>query len=215
MSLFGAPLLQSPILNSVLPYVPGLFSGLLTQWGIFDSYGNQAVFPDSFFGVEVVVPNMLCDAPIEQGSFATYNKVKAPNRITVRMVSGGTLYNRQSFLATIDQMSHDTNLYSILTPEKSWTNMNLVAYDFRREAVHGANMLMVNCAFEEVRIIQSVTYSSLVPPDAQTNSTTSTGMPDPTNTALPQAQANSSVGGVTAQPLPAVNGWGIATGSGW
>ena len=112
-------------------------------------------------------------------------------------------------------MSHDTNLYSILTPEKSWTNMNLVAYDFRREAAHGANMIMVNCAFEEVRIIQSVTYSSLTPPDAQTNSTTSTGMPDPTNTALPQAQANSSVGGVTAQPLPAVNGWGIATGSGW
>ena len=215
MSLFGAPLLQSPILNSVLPYVPGLFSGLPTQWGIFDSSGNQAVFPDSFFGVEAVVPNILCDAPIEQGSFATYNKVKAPNRITVRMVSGGTLYNRQSFLATIDQMSHDTNLYSILTPEKSWTNMNLVSYDFRREAAHGANLIMVNCPFEEVRIIQSVTYSSLTPPDAQTNSTTSTGMPDPTNTALPQAQANSSGGGVTAQPLSTPNSWGITPGNSW
>ena len=219
MSLFGAPLLQNPILNGALaiaaPFTSGLFSGLLTQWGIFDAYGNQAVFPDSVYGVEAVVPNMLCDAPIEQGSFATYNKVKAPNRVTVRMVSGGSIYNRKAFLATIDQMCHDTNLYTIVLPENTWTNMNLVAYDLRREASHGAGMIMVNCAFEEVRIIQSVTYSSLTPPGLQTNPTTSTGMPDPTATTNPQAQANSAIGGVTAQPLPATNGWGIATGSGW
>ncbi len=219
MNLFGAPLLQNPLVGGTLaaaaPILSRIFNGLVVQWGVFNSSGNLAVTPDTFIGVEGIVPNTLNDAPLEQGSFATYNKVKIPDRVTVRMATGGTIANRANFLATLKQMVADLNLYSIVTPEQTWQNMNMVTYDLRREAFRGAGLVMVNCLFEEVRAIQSVSYSSLVPTASQTSENTSTGMPSPTDTTDPQAQADTSVGGVTAQPLPDVNSWGILSGSDW
>src|SRR5487761_2502364 len=206
MNLYGAPLLQSPIVGAALaiaaPTLSRIFSGLVTQWGVFDSSKNLAINPDSFFGVEAITPYTLSDAQLEQGSFSTYNKVKTPNRVTVKMATGGTVTNRTNFLTVLDQMVADLNLYTIVSPEKVWDNMNCMTYDIRREASRGAGMIMVNVMFEEVRVIQSVSYSSLVPTASQTNPTTSTGMPNPVDTA-PQAHADSQIGGITAQPLPA------------
>ncbi len=219
MSFFGAPLLQNPLVGATLSLLPStvasIFNGLVTQWGVFDSSGNLAITPDTFFGVDAIVPNTLSDAPLEAGSFTTYNKVKVPNRISVRMAAGGSVTNRSNFLATLDQMVADTNLYTIVTPEKTWANMNCTTYDLRREASRGAGLVMVNCLFEEVRAIQTMSYSSLVPNSAQTNPATYTGMPSPTDTVLPSDQADTSVGGVTPQPLADTNSWGIAAGSDW
>ena len=217
---FGAPILANPITGAVLSGVGGLipsggilFNGLQVLWGVFDASGNLAIQPDTFYGVEPATPYMISDYPIEQGTFGTYNKVKVPERVAVRMVTGGTEANRTAFIAVLDRMVADTNVYTIVNPDKTWKNMNLMSYDFRRDARNGANMLMVNCLFQEIRSIQSVSYSSLTPSASQTNPTTSTGMPDPTQTAQPQAQMSQSQGGVSSGAvLPA---WGIAAGSEW
>ncbi len=217
---YGLPILANPVAGAVLSAVGGLipsggllFNGLQVLWGVFDDSGNLAIQPDTFIGVEPVTQFAISDYPIEQGQFGTYNKVKTPQRVNVRMAIGGSESTRSAFLATLDSMVADTNLYRIVNPDKTWKNMNMVGYDFRRSSRNGANMVHANCYFQEVRAIQSVSYSSLTPSSAQTNPTTSSGMPDPTKTAQPQSQMSQSQGGVSSGAiLPA---WGIAAGSAW
>jgi hypothetical protein len=59
------------------------------QWGIFDTAGNQLVDPDSIIDFSNRNEWDVATFPVQQGTFASYNKVKAPSEYMVRMTKGG------------------------------------------------------------------------------------------------------------------------------
>jgi hypothetical protein len=138
--LFPPPAL--PSVGSSAP--PGvLWHAVLSTpvWGVFNANGEQVITPDSVIDFENRNEWRVSNYPVQSGGFASYNKVVVPAENSLRMTKGGTKADRAAFIAQIDAIAGDTNLYTILTPEKSYQNCNLMRYEITRRGVSGAFFL--------------------------------------------------------------------------
>ncbi|WP_072059810.1 MULTISPECIES: phage baseplate protein [Xenorhabdus] len=121
-------------------------------WGIFNQYGIPLLLADSVISLQYQNQYRVVSAPIENGSFATYNKVGEPYKVTVQLSksSGGTL-ERGAFLSQLEILAKSTLKFHVVTPEFVYTNAAIVGYDIAREAKDGATLLKVNLHLEEIR----------------------------------------------------------------
>ena len=121
-------------------------------WGVINEYGIPILLADNVISLKYSTSAKIASAPVEKGSFASYNKVNEPWKATVQMSkgSGGTLM-RGVFLAQIETLANSTLKFHIITPEYVYTNASIVGYDTAREASDGAQLIKVNLHLEEVR----------------------------------------------------------------
>lgn len=129
-------------------------------WGIFNEYGVPILLADNVISVKYTNTSKISQAPIEKGSFASYNKVADPYKAVVQLSkgSGGTLA-RGAFLAQIETLATSTLKFYIITPEYVYQNAVITGYDTIREASNGAQLLKINLQLEEIREI-SVKYDT-------------------------------------------------------
>lgn len=121
-------------------------------WGVFDQSGFPLLLADNVTKVSYNNSSKLSQAPVENGSFAHYNKVASPYAITVQMTKGsGGVFERGAFLAIVEALAGSTDLYTIITPEAIYVDANIVGFDYSREQTDGARLLKVNLHFEEIR----------------------------------------------------------------
>lgn len=163
------------IVGEILPL--GLFG---TKWGIVDKNGSSVIVPDSFVDFEYREERKIPNYPIEQGSFNSYNKVAVPFdcRVTVSCSGNGKM-SKQAFLTAIQKLLNSLDLVSVVTPNITYDNCNLIHVDYRREARQGATLILAQLWFQEVRIAQKP-----IVPTAKPSGTTSTsfGQLSPTTT---------------------------------
>jgi hypothetical protein len=120
-------------------------------WGVFDDDGNQVVFPDSVLEFSHRQEYEISNFPVQDGAFASYNKVIRPFEISLRFSKGGTLDDRAQFLSDIDDLAQSTDLYTVITPERIYDNVNLERYEVTRRGAQGAYFLTeVDLYFIEV-----------------------------------------------------------------
>lgn len=124
--------------GAVLSSLFGLISGQ-SQWGILDSSGNFVLEADSILDFEHHPKWDIPDFPVQgtgnnPTAFATYNKVKLPFEIRVRMSKGSTLTDRQQFLKALDAAADSIALYTVLTPEFTYQNADILSYDVVRSS---------------------------------------------------------------------------------
>ena len=121
-------------------------------WGVFNEYGVPILLADNVISLKFTNSSRIAQAPLEQGSFASYNKVAEPYKATVQLSkgSGGALL-RGVFLGQIDMLAASTLKFHIITPEYVYTNACITGYDLVREAQDGAQLIKVNLHLEEVR----------------------------------------------------------------
>lgn len=177
-----------PLLEKIIPAAAVLASGpigaflqsLGPTWEVLDQKGNKILNPDSFIGIQFSNDHRISDYPVEQGSFAYYNTVQNPFRCNVRMAKGGSEDERREFLNAVDWQSKILDLCTLVTPEATYNNLSIERYDYMRSASNGANMIVVDIHFLEIRL-------------AQNNITQPNGTPHPTAT-VPQAQAQVHIG---------------------
>ncbi|MDE9539812.1 phage baseplate protein [Xenorhabdus bovienii] len=124
-------------------------------WGIFNQYGIPLLLADNVISLQYQNQYRVVSAPIENGSFATYNKVSDPYKVTVQLTkgSGGTL-ERGAFLAQLEILAKSTLKFHVVTPEFVYTNAAIVGYDLAREAKDGATLIKVNVHLEEIREVR-------------------------------------------------------------
>jgi hypothetical protein len=149
-----------------------------TQWGIFDSHGNQlgatgesaGIIQSILFGsvlstnaFEFVKETRISDFPVEQGGFANYNKVEMPANPVVTLALGGSEIDRTAFLNEIAAACISTELYSVVTPEVTYVNYSIERYNYVRRAERGATLLLVEISLKEIRQV-SASYSSVQTP---------------------------------------------------
>ncbi len=160
---------------------------LPADWLILSSDGSPAIVPDTVPRFEYRGESRVADYPLEQGAFASYNKVQVPYDIRMVMVCAGANYiqagaqalknilnigvgqnmmSRQDFISTLDYMRDTTDLFTIVTPDKTYPSTSLVHYDFRKESNDGAVMLKVEAWFREIRVTGNATYSLSNSPSA-------------------------------------------------
>lgn len=116
--------------------------------------------------IPVVVPDSIRDfgyqkewsvtgAPTQDGSFADYNRVATPFEIHLRMTKGGSEKDRTTFLKQIEALG-TTELYDIITPEKTYLNCNFLRLEVTRTGEKGAYWLSaVDVYFREIRVVSS------------------------------------------------------------
>ncbi|KER03405.1 MULTISPECIES: phage baseplate protein [Photorhabdus] len=124
-------------------------------WGIFNQYGIPLLLADNVISLQYQNQYRVVSAPIENGSFASYNKISDPYKVTVQLSkgSGGTL-ERGAFLSQIEILAKSTLKFHVVTPEFVYTNAAIVGYDMAREAKDGATLIKVNLHLEEIREIK-------------------------------------------------------------
>ena len=124
-------------------------------WGIFGQNGIPLLLSDNVMSVKHQNTSKVSNAPIERGSFASYNKVGVPFTVTVQMSKGsGGVFERGAFLGLLDTLANSTDLFLVITPEAVYPNMAITGYDYAREASDGARLLKVNIHLAEVRQVE-------------------------------------------------------------
>lgn len=149
------------LLSNAFP-IPSLTNNLFTQdlaalgllppsWGLFTEDGSAVVEADSVTRVEYRREWNIADFPIERGGFETYDKVENPFIARVTFVCGGSQAHREAFLNSIEEIAGDLELYTLVTPEISYPNVNITHYDYTRTATQGLGLMAVTIWVQEVR----------------------------------------------------------------
>jgi len=166
-----------PLVRSGLGLVQGMLWRVFqvqTRWGIFDSKGKPLGDPAKFTGlignaldaaglgstlstnsVDYSKETKVSDFPIEQGSFASYNKVETPASPIVTLCLTGSENNRRTFLEAIDKAVKSTDLYSVVTPEVTYIDYSIERYNYSRRNSKGATLLIVEITLKEIRQVSS------------------------------------------------------------
>lgn len=181
MSLPGLPALL-PAAAALFSEVTSLSADAITgtsatesQWGIFLN-GARVIDSDNVVSVEFRQDFTISNYPIEQGAFASYNKVQHPFEIKAGFSTGGNSSDRQTFLASIAAVIADTNLYDFVTPDAIYTNLNFTHQDYRRNSDR-VGLLIVDVSCEEVRpasLAMSSTPTTVTSQDGTTTATSTT-----------------------------------------
>ncbi|TAM15972.1 MAG: hypothetical protein EPN65_16795 [Pandoraea sp.] len=137
-----------------------LNDALRPTWGVFDASGNPVAIADTVTTLEYRADSRVPTYTQEDGSFESYNKVEFPYEARVQLVCGRNASYRAAFLEAIKAAKESTNLYSVVTPDVTYANANIVAYDVRRETHRGATLLKVNLILEEIRVTAVATFSN-------------------------------------------------------
>ena len=152
----GVPPLQNKIIAAgallAATGIQKLLDKLKPTWGIYDAGGNDEIIkPDSFLAIDYTNSQNISDYPIEKGGFASYNKVQNPFSATIRISKGGSDTDRATFLSKLESMLTSLELYTIVTPEKAYINVNIENIDYRRESTNGVSLIVASLRFVEIR----------------------------------------------------------------
>lgn len=135
------------------------FGVLPEQWTLLDDSGEKAFEFDSFANLDLKSESKVIQAPVEGGSFVMYNKVNTPLEIKCTLIKKGFPEELQTYIDALLEYADNTDLLSIVTPDREYENMNLTSVSFSRSAEGGVNLIMSECAFIEVRQV-SPEYTS-------------------------------------------------------
>nr|DAF69045.1 MAG TPA: hypothetical protein [Caudoviricetes sp.] len=156
--MIGMPNIPNFIAPEVLTNVglslggAALINGVFGKvWGIVNEFGIPIVLADTVLGMNYDAGSSISKYPVEQGSFASFNKVNAPSMATVQMAKGsGGVLERGIFLAQLEGLLKSTLSFHIITPEYVYLNYQIVGINHARTAQDGATMITVNLDLEEV-----------------------------------------------------------------
>jgi len=151
----GVPaLLSNPVPAATLlasPAISNLLDMLAPKWGVFNTSGAQAIVPDSFLDLDYVNSSIIPTHPQEQGAFASYNKVQNPRAHAISMSKGGGKKEMTDFLTLLESLADSLELFTIVTPNRSYSRTNIDKCEYRRTAFNGAGIIIATIHFTEIR----------------------------------------------------------------
>ena len=89
--------------------------------------------------------------PQENGALYAYDKVAQPQQITVTLLFSGDYAAQEAAIAKIDAALRGLEAFTVVTPTTVRSNMTLIGASSTRSSTGGANLLLVDLTFQEVR----------------------------------------------------------------
>lgn len=120
------------------------------QYGIFLN-GKPAITIDSLVAFDYSQNSIVSQHPVEQGQFGSYNKVGTPYSARVTVARGGKDADRQAFMAALEQLVTTTDLYDVVTPQRTYTNANIERFDYSRSASSGVGLITATLYLTQIR----------------------------------------------------------------
>jgi hypothetical protein len=126
-------------------------------WGVYLAGSTTpAVAVSSVTELDIGGESKVSNYPLENGTFATYNKVIMPNMFSIRLTRDGSEDERGVFLNWLQVNAGTLDLFDILCPENAYSDATLVSYRVSRSSQSGAAMIIADCIFQEVRQIPAL-----------------------------------------------------------
>jgi len=135
-------------------------------YGIFlvDADGAPQIVlePDSFIGYSYSNESKISQYPQEAGAFQQYNKVDTPFDVRVTMTKGGKTSEVSLFIEKVEGLvkATDLNLYTVITPERTYNSVNISKVSHDHKPGHGANMVTVEIFITEIRVSGTAQYAN-------------------------------------------------------
>lgn len=139
-------------------------------YGLFlvdDDGSPQAVFtgniaPDSFLSYDFSNDSRISQYPQEAGGFQQYNKVDTPFDLRIALTKGGKTSDIAQFIEKAEGLAKatDLNLYTVITPERTYDSVNVQKVSHMHKREHGANMVTVEISLLQIRVSGSAQYAN-------------------------------------------------------
>ena len=129
------------------------------RWGIFSKDGAPVLEADNVVSFEHSGEFRIADYPLEGGSFESYDKVATPFAVRIALSKGGTVVEREAFLSTAQSLLESIDTYNVVTPERTYLNVNVTRIGLTRNATNGAGMTTVELVLQEVRQAAKASFS--------------------------------------------------------
>lgn len=157
--LAGVPyLLRHPQYNPIVQAALGsaqnvLFDMLFAPpvWGIFDKDGYSVLECDSILTADYTNDGRVSTAPIQEGSFAAYDKIDNPDSIVFVASKGGTDQDRALFFDTLKSLKNSFELFDFITPETKYENLSIESYSISRRSDDGVQLVKAEIRCTEIR----------------------------------------------------------------
>ena len=104
--------------------------------------------------LELTAEGKVVSTPIEQGSFASYNKVASPTAIRATLAVEGELSNLQSVVDTLFELKDGTELINFVTPVREFQSYTLEKFSYQQTAEKGVNVLYVEVNLAEIKEVE-------------------------------------------------------------
>jgi len=137
------------------------------RYGLFLD-GVLALEPDSFIGYGFSNNSLVPQYPQENGAFQSYNKVDTPFNLRIRVAKGGSTTDVANFIDTAEALvkASNLNLYSVITPERTYNSVTIVKISHDHKPDSGANMVTMDIEFLEIRNSATAQYTNTASPTA-------------------------------------------------
>jgi hypothetical protein len=165
------------LIGAISSLIPGLQSSL---WGIYSQFGipiiasalsplsnlilGGSVLNFSVIDFEYKRDWSVSNYPVEQGGFQSYDKVQLPFDVRMRVAAGGSVSNRVSLLTLVESIANTVALYNVVTPEEVYLNCNVTHFDYKRTAINGVGVLIIDIWLLEIRETSTTTFSNTQSP---------------------------------------------------
>lgn len=126
-----------------------------SQWSLNNASGERVVQFTSFLSMDLRDEYTVVTGPVEEGSFASYNKVASPLEIDVSLGIEGDDATLDAALEALNQLTASTEILSLVTPESEYQNMNLESLSYRRRREDGLGVLWLDLKLIEVRQVKA------------------------------------------------------------
>lgn len=166
-------------------------------WGIY-SGGSPVVTAESVLAFDYRKQFSLSDYPVERGGFEDFDKVELPYDIIFRFVKGGGPGSHRAMLQSIDAAIRSLNLYTVVTPDATYQNVNITHMDYSRNGQQGLGLLAVDVWGMEVR--QVVSTGAVT--DTKDPSSAAQQKNGPVQPTTPTTQQDGKTTTIVGPPLP-------------
>lgn len=157
---------------SVIPTVPFLLAdsvAFLTglaggpQWGVFFN-GVPVLFPDNTISFDFKQDWSISTYPVEQGAFASYDKVNSPFEVQIRISKSGSQAVLAAFILLVETVTNSIGLFQVVTPNRIYNNCNCSHSNYRRTAQSGVSLVTFDLWFLEIRETAAAAFSNTAAP---------------------------------------------------
>lgn len=121
---------------------------------VWPDTGVAAIEFDTFLRVDVRAEGLSVSAPVEAGSFASYNKITTPNTIELHVAKQGSDDILQQTLHTLDTLQSTAVLVNLITPIAEYVGYTVESYDFAITREAGLGVIYVRIRLIEVREVE-------------------------------------------------------------
>lgn len=137
------------------------------DWLIVDESGESVFYFDTFVSMSVKGDGEVVSEPVESGSFVTYNKTSEPLSIDISVGIGGTSEDLQGVITRLEDLQTGAEVFSIISPEKEYSNFTLESYSYDRKRNEGHSVLWIDLHAVEIREVEpQYTTAKVIKPES-------------------------------------------------